>query len=222
MFFKNHGLAALLLSVGLLTGGCDPVDPFGVAKGAVADYEWTEGKFEISSGAKIAVAVIDRRNYILNGQKTPAFNGLVREGFGVPYDSLTKSGNSLAEDFTASIIAGLRGAGIEAEAPELSSLLSLDRSRNDLMQAKADRYLLLVINEWKTDTYWSTALQYSLELTIQSPDGAERLHKDFTGREEGKSELFTPKGRNAEVVSKLYPAKLKEIFEDGEVAAALN
>ena len=222
MLMRNKGFAVVLLGAGLLTAGCNPVDPFGAANGATADYVWTEGKFDIDSSAKVAVVVVDRRNYILTGEKTPAFNGLVRQGYGVPFDSLTESGNTLSEDFTASIIAGLTAADIEAEAPELSSPISLERSRSDLMQAEADRYLLFVINEWKTDTYWSTVLQYSLELTVKGPDGAERLHKDFTGREEGKSELFTPKGRNAEVVSNLYPATLKKVIEDVEVAAALR
>lgn len=222
MSWKNHETAVLLLGAALLVGGCDPVDPFRTAKGAVADYQWTEGKFEIASDTKVAVAVVDRRSYILIGEKTPAFNGLVRTGFGVPYDSLTESGNSLADDFATSIVAGLRGAGIEAEAPELSSSLSLERSRDELMRADADRYVLLVLNEWRTDTYWDTVLSYSMELTIHGPGGAERLSKDFTGKDEGRGAGHRHKTRNAQIVAELYPAKLKEMFEDGEVAAALK
>jgi hypothetical protein len=222
MSWKNLGMAAVIFATALLASGCNPIDPLGLSSNAVADYEWTDGNFGIDSDAMVAVAVVDRRDYVLNGERPPKYTGLVRDGFGIPFDAVTRSQRSLAEDFAISIVAGLRGAGIKAEAPEHSPSRSLEQLRKDLMRANADRYVLLILNQWKTDTYQSTALYYALELTIYGRDGVERMRKDFAGKDEGRSVALTPKGRNAEMVGQLYPARLKKIFEDEKVVAALQ
>jgi hypothetical protein len=113
-----HGLKSLMTVILFIAmTGCSGgslTDPLATASGAVADYEWTEGQFNLTSEARIAVTVSDQREYILSGNKTPTFSGLARAGFGEPFDVATESGRSLAEDIAISITSGLNAAQIQA------------------------------------------------------------------------------------------------------------
>jgi hypothetical protein len=99
--------------------------------------------------------------------------------------------------------------------------LAIESARQQLLQADADRFLHVILHEWKTDTYYSTKLEVNIELVVYGDGEAELLRKTFANVEEARSGKFSPKGRNAEIVSQLYPPKLAELLEDVEVASAL-
>ena len=220
-----HNLESLVTTILFFSmAGCSGgslIDPFGTASGAVADYEWTDGQFNLASEARIAVTVSDQREYILSGNKAPTFSGLARDGFGVPFDVATESGRSLAEDIAISITSGLNAAQIQAQTINTEPTLSVESARQQLLQADADRFLHIILHELKTDTYYSTKLEVNIELVVYGDGEAELLRKTFASVEEARSGKFSPKGRNAEIVSQLYPLKLAELLEDVEVASAL-
>lgn len=222
----NKLSAKILLNCGLiiLIAGCAGgtfTDPTASASGTQVNYEWFEGAFDISTQAKIRVGVIDRREYILSGDKPAQFTGLAREGFGIPHDVTTKSENSLANDFALSIVSGFESAGITANAVTLGNS-DIENTRSSLLDEEADRYILLVLNGWKTNTYQETELVYNLDLSIFTSEGNQALHKNFTGNDVGQGKAWTPKGRHIEIMEQLYPKKLQEIFENPEVKAALR
>jgi hypothetical protein len=221
----SHNVKSLVTGILFFTiagcSGASLIDPFAMASGAVADYEWTEGQFNLTSEARIAVTVSDQREYILSGNKEPTFTGLARAGFGEPFDVATESGRNLTEDIAISITSGLNASQIQAQTIITEPTLAVESARRQLVQADADRFLHVILHEWKTDTYHSTKLEVNIELVVYGDGEAELLRKTFANVEEARSGKLSPKGRNAEIVSQLYPRKLAELLEDFEVASAL-
>src|SRR3546814_13503229 len=103
---------AFVLCMGVLLGGC--------AVGNTHRYDLGDAQFQVNSSKSIAVAVVDVRPYVLDGDKAPDFSGLMRGGFGNPFDVTTDSGQPLAADFTAFIVAALQRARIPAVSVPLT------------------------------------------------------------------------------------------------------
>ena len=49
----------------------------------------------------IALAVVDRRPYVVSGETSPTYVGTLRNTFGNPFDVTTESGASLAKEIAA-------------------------------------------------------------------------------------------------------------------------
>jgi hypothetical protein len=150
-------LFLILISV---TAGCNPIDPFQMAGGTTHQYDIAELKFDFKSTSSIAVAVNDRRSYIVDGMKPPSYVGSVRQGFGVPFDAHTESGNMLAVDMGRSIMSALKASGAKIKFVQLHQPLSVSSARSQLIKIKADRYVLFTLKDWRSDTYWSTKVDY--------------------------------------------------------------
>jgi hypothetical protein len=88
--------------MGVLLGGC--------AVDNSHRYDLGDAEFQVESNKTVAVAVVDTRPYVLSGEKTANFSGLMRGGFGNPFDVTTDSGRALAEDLTISIVRALNAA----------------------------------------------------------------------------------------------------------------
>ena len=73
----------------------------GCAQGQKIDYSGRS--FEatpVKEGQTIALAVQDNRAAIKSGEKSPDFVGKQRDGWGIPYDVRTSSGQPLSSDVT--------------------------------------------------------------------------------------------------------------------------
>jgi hypothetical protein len=96
----------LIVGLGLLLGAC--------AIGNTHRYDLGDASFAIESDETVAVTVVDLRPYVVSGDKTPDFAGLMRGGFGNPFDVTTAAGKPLAEDMTSSIVASLMASNVKA------------------------------------------------------------------------------------------------------------
>tara|TARA_A100001037_G_C14924371_1_gene533143 strand:+ start:189 stop:476 length:288 start_codon:yes stop_codon:yes gene_type:complete len=74
-----------ILAICILSGGC--------AVGVQHSYSAADTKFDITADSRVTVAVAmhDRRPYIVSGDKAGNFVGLQRAGFGTPCDLTTES-----------------------------------------------------------------------------------------------------------------------------------
>src|SRR6187549_591489 len=95
----------------------------------------------------LALAVQDQRPYELSGAKRPNFVGLSRGGFGNPFDVTTQSGQPLASDISSSIVASMRGRGVEAKVVELKPGTPESEALSQLRAAGAQKSVLLTLRE---------------------------------------------------------------------------
>src|SRR4030095_16368512 len=123
----------------------------GCAVGVKHDYQ-TPLSLDVSTAAPVAVATLDNRPYIVDGQKTPNFVGLSRGGFGNPFDVTTQSGQPLASDMSNAIVISMKGKGVNAKTVELKPGTPEAQALNQLRAAGAQRSVLLTLREWKGDS----------------------------------------------------------------------
>ena len=202
----------LLGIVGFLISGC--------AIGNTHRYDLGDAALVAESDKRVAVCVADQRPYVLSGEKPESFVGLMRGGFGNPFDINTTSGGLLASDITTSIVKALKAKRISAVPVDLPPKTGADKAREILLKAEADRFVLMVLNEWKTDTYFNTGLRHDITLKVLTKDGSQLVEKKLGG-DENLGSVTLP----ADVRVKAETAirqKLETLFNDRAVVSALK
>lgn len=204
------------LSIGLtgllLLGGC--------AYGVKHNYQQSL-EIGIATSSTVAMGTLDRRPYVVNGQKAPDFVGLSRGGFGNPFDVTTQSGRPLASDISGAIVASLNSRGVDARAVELKHALDLGQASSALRSAGTQRSVLLILIEWKADSMVNVGLNYDLDLRVFDKDGKLLTSKHRQGRENlGSADPFSP-GGTAQVLPR-FRRMMEGLFQEPDVIKALQ
>lgn len=116
-----------------------------------------------STDNQITIQVIDKRPDVLSKKVTPTYVGVMRGGFGNPFNMNTESGQPLADDIAISINNGFKNAGIKSEV--FNGL-----SANISSKIKYRR-LELTIYEWECDYFKTADFKYNLALNVTNSDG---------------------------------------------------
>lgn len=204
--------AFLVLVLGCLVGGC--------AIGNTHRYDLGDATLGVESEQTVAVATVDMRPYVRSGDKSPNFVGLQRGGWGNPFDVRTRSGNSLADDMTVSIVESLKASNVGAVAVMVPSNAGLPAARKTLLASDADRFALFVLQEWKSDTYAATALIYDVSLSVLQSDGSVIAEEALKGRDNLGASM-TPEGAR-EKTENGFRQKLEVLFGAPDIAKALR
>src|SRR5690606_2698180 len=113
----------------------------------------------VNGSGKIGLLLVDRRPYVLSGDKEASFVGLQRGGFGNPFDVKTQSGKPLAEEMQARLARSLQSYGFE-----VTPLQAAGSEEDDIQKAVLDqgmgRNLVITMREWKSDAMASFGLSY--------------------------------------------------------------
>lgn len=202
----------LLVFLGCLVSGC--------AIGNTHRYDLGDATFELESDKTVAVTAVDVRPYVRSGEKTPDFVGLMRGGFGNPFDITTDSGRPLADDVTTSIVKSLKVSNVGALEVTVPPGADVAEARKTLLAADADRFAMLLVREWKSDTYFNTGLLYDLSLRVLQQDGTLIVEKTVSGDDNlGASGVPADARVNTE---KAFRQKLEAVFGDPGVVSALQ
>lgn len=192
----------------------------GCAVGVTHQYDNAKPEIKASAGTKLGVGVQDRRMYVLSKQKPETFAGLSRGGFGNPFDVNTASGKPLADDFSKTIQRALSAKGVHASAVSLPPGVDETEAIKRLSVA-GDKAVLIVLNEWKADTYSSTTLAYDVQAMIVDASGKVLASKKISGSDNLGGSAFNPPEHSRNVVPVAYRKKLEELFAAPEIAAHL-
>lgn len=204
----------IIVAVGVVPAGC--------AAGVEHRYRDAGAAFNVETSKSVAVAVHDKRPYVVRGDKPASFVGLSRGGFGNPFEVATDSGLPLADDMASSIVAALKQRGVSASSVAVSPAANDAAARGTLLATNADRLVLLTLYEWKSDTMMNTALHFIVRLRVFDRKGKELASKDLQGRENlGGSALNAP-AHSREAVPKAFKSKLEALFNDPAIVAALK
>ncbi|MGH6627409.1 MAG: hypothetical protein ACRECD_12890 [Burkholderiaceae bacterium] len=200
-------LAALALMAVL--GGC--------AVGVTHQYDNATPTLKASTGSKLNVGVQDRRLYVVSKQKPANFVGLSRGGFGNPFDVNTASGKPLADDFSKSIQTALAAQGVKASAVSLP--LGIDEGEAiKRLAAAGDKAVLIVLNEWKSDTFTHTTLTYDVQALVVDGSGKVLSSKKITGTDNLGGNAFNPPEHSRNAVPPAFRKKLEELFAAPEIS----
>lgn len=212
--FFGWSQLCILLAALLLLGAC--------AIGNKHAYHDVVGSMPFSGNAEVRVATHDQRPYVLSGEKQPDFVGLSRGGYGNPFDVSTADGRPLADGMTQAISNSLRQGGFRPAPVIVASSDSAAQAREKLMQAAGGVAILLVIREWKSDTYQNTALHYDATLSVLDKTGQVLGETTVRGRDNLGGSFANPPAHAREAVPRAFKAKLEALLGDPAVTRALG
>lgn len=177
----------------------------------------------IPSGDKtISISTHDQREYVVSGKKQPSFIGLQRGGYGNPFNVNTESGKALAEDMTNALAVSLSKKGFKC----IPVVVLQSENANTIMQkfkdTSSDFFVLLTLNEWKSDTYTNVALIYDVNLKIYNKTGAILAERSLKGNENLGGNFFNPPAHAKEVVPAAFKQKIEQLFNDAKIVNAVK
>ena len=192
----------------------------GCAVGNTYDYQAADIGLPVMGTGQIGVAVVDRRPYVLNGDKDADFVGLQRGGFGNPFDVKTKSGNPLATDMQASLARALKEKGFEVtelyfSSPDSTVVATAVRDNG------ANRNVVLSLNEWKTDAMMNFALTYDIVLQIVN-ENYEVVAQSGTSGTKEKLGAAGMASQNARTAAQVFEVKVSRLFNEPEIVLAIE
>ena len=172
----------------------------------------------VSTSGSVAVGVHDQRSYVVSGNKGPTFVGLMRGGYGNPFDVATTSGAPMANDLRDAIGKALRQRGANPVAVDVAHTDNASAARAKVLAPKARRAVLLTLREWKSDTMYRSELQYDTTLTVFDERGNEIASSSARNVDQLGMTGMTPH----EGMAKAVGVRLDGLFSDPKIAAALR
>ena len=182
----------------------------------------TNANLSFAGSDTVAVAVSDEREYIRSGNKTPNFVGLQRGGYGNPFDVTTASGKSLAQDMTATIVSSLIVKGFNASGLPADTQRSMVETKNQLLATSANKRLLLILSEWKSDTMVNVALKYDVTVAVFDRDGRLIGRNELQGSDDLGGNYWNAPSHAKKAVPDGFKAKLEALLNAPEIANALK
>lgn len=124
-----------------------------------------------TSPVSVAVAVVDRRPYVVDGKESPEFLGTERAPWSQTVDIKTQSGRPMADDLAEVVAGALTRAGAGATAlPQPRG--TTDAEALAALQAQgADRLLVIAMHEWRSDSYTRVVMKWHFEATVFDASG---------------------------------------------------
>jgi len=159
---------------------------------------------------KLAVAVVDHRSYILDGDKAASFEGLRRSAVGIPYSRYTYNRKPMSEFLTNRLVAGFHKSGVEVKGVSTTPTTTID----DLKLADSTT-LIIVLNEWKYDYHaFLDNSWYDFDVLIKDKDGKVLIKKNFVGEQDVPS-------LGVNDIQLLYKVRFEQALSDPAIKAVL-
>ncbi len=171
----------------------------------------------VEKPTEISIAVLDKRAYVVDNDKEPAFEGIIRSGFGIPYSYSTPTKEAMSVYLTNRLSAGFGKKGIKATVVSTEPTMSVDTivgslSKDDL------KSVLFVLNEWKYDFHTFTDNSwYDMDVIIVDKLGNKKIVKNFKGEND------IPDGSLiSNEMQLIYKQRFEKVFSDPEIRLAFS
>ena len=193
----------------------------GCAVGQKINYHGTVADITASGTKTVGTATHDQRPYVLSGDKSPDVVGLMRGGYGNPFNVKTESGRPLADDITETVVASLTKKGFKAVPVIVLAKDSIDSVMEKLKANNGENLILLTLNEWKSDAYMNASLYYDVNLKIFDRTGNVLAESDIKGTDNLGGSFNIVKYSKI-VVPQTFKKKIEELLNNPDVVKALQ
>lgn len=141
-------------------------------------------KLSVPFEGSMALAVLDARPDVVNGERKETFVGFTRSLYGIPYPAHTQSKKPFAQDLSNLVTRALKLGKTPAEAVVVSPFGGRQAAVDALRKSGAERLLLVEIRDWWSDTLIRTDLHYDVVLTVLNAEGQELGSTTVMGHDE--------------------------------------
>jgi len=164
----------------------------------------------------LVVAVLDNRPYVLDNDKNPSFEGLIRSNLGIPFSYGTVTGEAMSVYLGKRIEQGFKASGVDTVLYPTTVGMTKDNLLQELSKG-GKKSLVVSLLEWKYDHHtFSKSSYYDVEVTVLDNQGNRLVDKQFTGKD------GIPSGHIANAMQQLYKARFEQFLSDAQVNQALK
>jgi hypothetical protein len=184
-------------------------------------------KLYASVDNSVALAVIEARPYVLDGTKTPEYEGFLRGAFGIPntvYRPNRPEGERFVDQLAGLVRDGLAQEGVKVAVLPMPLGASVEETLVKLSQTDARRYLVIHVADcnWEFGLHGMTSTwKYNFGVTVAGPAGFQTRNKRFTDVDTSK----LPKADSYNVFDNYsihYRRVIESMFDDPQIRQALQ
>jgi hypothetical protein len=162
----------------------------GCAMGNKHTFNYVPAQQSDVGGGRVVLlfAVEDQREYVVSGDEPASFVGEQRNGYGIPFNVTTSDGRPFSKIVQETVQRDLEAAGFRVTA-------SADKARDvaaAATSAQADRALLILMHEFKSDTFNNINFDYDFEAVVYDSGGKELTRDRASGEEQLKGSFMNP------------------------------
>ncbi len=163
---------------------------------------------EVGKGVVVLLfAVDDQRPYIVSGEEPLNFVGEQRNGYGMPFNVTTTDGRPFARVVQETVQRDLEAAGFHV-AP-LQDKAGDVAAAARLVQAR--RALVVVMHEFKSDTFNNINFDYDFEAIVYDEAGKELVRDRLAAEEELPGSLMNPAKAARQKVPTYFYSKIHDL-----------
>jgi hypothetical protein len=185
-------------------------------------YTATLNNLECTSNRSVAVAVLDERPYILNKEKDPSYVGIMRGGYGNPFNMWTESGAPLADDMLTTVTDSLSARGFAVMPLKTTTMDSPNSVIAKFSASGADRLILMEVKEWQSDYLPKAFTSERSHLFLNVEVAVFNRNQKNIEKKNLQEELTLPSGWPVETVPDVYQQKIRQLIDDPRVCRALR
>lgn len=165
---------------------------------------------------EVSFAVLDKREYVVSGDKNASFEGIIRSGLGIPYSHNTFTNQPMSAFLSDRLVVGFANHNIKANKVDTV----VQESENDIIEKlkiSGNKSIIFTLNEWKYDFHaFSDNSWFNVDLTILNENGNTVLVKNFNGENDIPDSDTIPNQ-----MQMIYKSRFENIFSDEMVKKAL-
>jgi hypothetical protein len=202
----RNAVAVLIVASVCLLSGCV------VGNTHTFNYLPTQ-RSEVGGGRIVLLfSVDDQRPYIVSRSEPANFVGEQRNGYGVPFNVTTSDGRPFAQVVQETAQRDLEAAGFRVTASREKGTDVPSATRD----AKASRALMIVMREFKSDTYKNINFDYDFEAIVYDASGKEIERAKVAGEEELPGSFMNPPRSAREQVPAHFYGKIHALLTGNE------
>jgi len=185
----------------------------------------SQPKTDFKQPGKVLIVTQDKRPFVINGEKKPAYMGRWFAGNGIPVTVRTRSGKSVAEEIGKKIENSLTENGFFVRLSTVSSKDNFTISDPKLILSEYDRVMFFAVDMFKTESFAEVDLQWGFHLKMYDDKGLLLAQAESTGVQEGLLRNYTGSistGQAQRATNKKTDTILAQMLNTIDVKQALN
>jgi hypothetical protein len=171
----------------------------------------------VETNQRISVAVLDHRLYIVDQDKDPSFVGLMRGGFGNPFNLKTDSGKSLSEELANVLARSVNGSPVATNFTDSEKSI-VDRFDN----VNNDRLVVLELWEWKIDSMIDAWFYVDAQLTVFNKEGSKIASTKIVDKKDYDGSFWFTYSKAQENYLKATKEYSEKLLNNNEVRKVLS
>jgi hypothetical protein len=172
---------------------------------------------KVETNQKILVAVLDHRPYIVDQDKDPGFVGLVRGGYGNPFNFKTDSGKPLSDELANILARSVNGSPIVTHFTDSEKNI-VDR----FDKVNNDKLVVLEFWEWKIDSMIDAWFYVDAQLSVFNTNGSKIASTKIVEKKDYDGSFWFPISKAQENYLKATKEYSEKLLNNSEVKKVLS